>query len=379
MTALDDARWRDGSAALAATDQLPGGTAGVWLALPPNALPRILVPRAELRTVAPAVGRLVSHGTLLRRASVGASTTALAYGGGNLLPTNERWSIVAGRLLRLAREVAGRPDALGVVRLSQQRPNRKPVVQLLDPDTSSTLAFVKIGWDELSAPLIRNEAATLRAIAPPPSLLVPELIGYVDGPVPALASSPLTPARHTRGPAATLDLARRSLAIFGPDGLGGDAASAAPLATTGVVAELHEQVDALPSGPLTSELRLWSEQVLERDGAIEAQVGRWHGDWVHANANTHGDMVVAWDWERSHVSAPFGLDAAYLLLSRQRPVDALVPLVELLGSDVTPRLAAALLRLAALTSATRHTTAAIAGITTRRDEAMAALEATLAL
>lgn len=371
MSGSSTVAWNSGATAAAATAVLPDGPALSWIALPPGGPIRVLVPREQAAAGPRALRQLMGHTGLLRRLGAALGARAIQLGGDRLLRPRPQWEVAANRLLGHARRVSGDPDAVGVIRVNPNRPNRKPVIQLLTADAARTLAYVKIGWDELTAPLVRGETRTLRRLDPPSSLRVPAVLGADTGEVPALALSPVVHRSSDRRSGAPIDLATAALRVFGPDGFGTD--EVVPLATCGVLTGARGQLQQLDV-PYAAALLERVDTLCERHGALELASGRWHGDWNRANVAVRDDDVAAWDWERSTTGAPHGLDAAYTLLSEHTPARSLELLV---ASGLAVERSRALSGLALVVAATRHAEAMARGVASRATRALQVLDEAL--
>ena len=64
-------------------------------------------------------------------------------------------------------EVLGRSDLSFAVRLGRVRPNRKPLIHVVGRD-GSAVAYVKVGWNDLTRGLVAREAEVLEAVAGEP-------------------------------------------------------------------------------------------------------------------------------------------------------------------------------------------------------------------
>src|SRR5205823_1282440 len=74
--------------------------------------------------------------------------------------------------------VLGAESVQLAVRVGATRPNGKPVVQVADR-SGRVLAYAKVGWNDLTGPLVAAEAAALDALAagePPRSFRVARLL-----------------------------------------------------------------------------------------------------------------------------------------------------------------------------------------------------------
>lgn len=372
MTDSSPLSWNDGAAAAAATATLPDGPGLSWIALPPTGDTRVLIPREQAAAGPTALRHLMGHTSLLRRVGAEVGSRMIQFGGDRLLAPRPQWELAANRLLGHARVVAGMPDAVGVIRVNPNRPNRKPVMQLLTPDAERTLGYVKIGWDDLTAPLIRGEIATLLALRPPDSIRVPQVLGADTGQVPTLAITPVVDDASDRRSGTPLDLANAALRVFGPDGFGTD--EVGPLAESGALHDARRRLEVLDV-PYAEAVLERLETVVARFGSLEVAMGRWHGDWNRANVAVRGSVVAAWDWERSTTGAPHGLDAAYTLLNEVAPDEALDLLTT---AGVEQERGRALSGLALTVAATRHAEARARGVVSRAAKALRELDEALA-
>ena len=115
--------------------------------------------------------------------------------------------------------VLGRDDAVCAVILGRRRPNRKPVLKMLAPD-GEVLAYAKVGWNDLTANLVRAEADAMARIAAagPRTFRVPRVLA--SGPWAGLELLVTAPApATTRGDGPPLrmpgDATREVAAIHG--------------------------------------------------------------------------------------------------------------------------------------------------------------------
>lgn len=196
------------------------------------------------------------------------------------------------------------------VLLGPPRANAKPVLQVFDR-AGRTVAFGKVGHNELSARLVRRETEVLTELAQHSftSLEVPRVLyaGQWEG-LEVLLLTPLL-SGHRRPPSWELPLpAMHELAE-----------SAAPAAA------------AIDADQYLSGLRARAQETDERRGAtalteaVDAllrgsaplRFGRWHGDWAPWNMALHDGRVRLWDWERSSAGVPLGLDIVHFLLQAQ--------------------------------------------------------------
>jgi hypothetical protein len=241
----------------------------------------------------------------------------------------EAWASLPER--RLA-EALGREDLAVAVTFGSRRPNRKPVVQAIDPD-GSAVAYAKVGWNELTDDLIRNEGAALRDLrdAPPRTFGAPALL--VEGAWGAHAFLATAPIRHTvrrRCPvsAPPPGVALREVAERG-------AGVATTFRGTPMWRDLRTEIAAGADG-IGERAAAVAERWERRFGDTPTTAGRWHGDWAPWNMARSGGRLMIWDWERSRDGAPLGLDAAHFAVQvtlggAQRHHAAALPRAEQLG------------------------------------------------
>ncbi|MFD0657939.1 hypothetical protein [Thermocatellispora tengchongensis] len=177
-------------------------------------------------------------------------------------------------------EVFGLPIRVTLRVRPARRANRKPLLEAYGPE--GLLAYVKIGDSDRARALVRNEAATLRALADEPLKTVcpPAVLHHGEWRgLEVLALAPLpVPSRAAR-------VCRRV---------------PAPLVHAAV-----REIAALRPGEPHS----------------------WHGDFAPWNLARGADgRLLVWDWERFGSGVPLGFDAVHLFfhraLRRMRPEDA---------------------------------------------------------
>jgi hypothetical protein len=210
-------------------------------------------------------------------------------------------------------DVLDRDDLVVAVRMGGQRPNRKPVLQLLTR-TGQILAYAKVGWNDLTRALVRNEAEILVAFAEsrgePASFSVPTLIhagrcGELD----VLVIAPVSPVSWLSGrpPLAEVLAASREIASLNPQ-------TREPLAESAWWRDTRARLDGLHGIVRESRFEVLLDLLAlieERYGDAELLFGGWHGDWTCWNMGRRGSKLVILDWERSGPTVPVGLDAAH--------------------------------------------------------------------
>ncbi len=254
------------------------------------------------------------------------------------------------------------------------RPNRKPVIRVLD-GSDRVVAFAKVGWDRATAEMVDTEADALASLRERPcrGLIVPDVVDHFAwSGLSILVTRPLPiQDRPTAEPDAEIESLVRLVEYGGR--------SHEPLARAPYWQSLRRRLG--PFDRLAAD-----EEVRSGDEAID--LGGHHGDWSPWNIRrTVSDMgLYVWDWERSRVDGPVGVDAAHYVLqvgrfidgqtvaaAAQRAEDALVEHLPAFGVD--PSRAALLVRLELLETVARMAESGLADqLIDRRDEIIAVLE-----
>jgi hypothetical protein len=291
-----------------------------WAILPDRRRPRVLVPLASRRTAAVAV-RQYSDG-MTQRARLAKALVGLGLrSGGPQRLLARRGSVLragaAGGAVDAARgtllhdylaEALGRRDLAAAIVLGSVRLNRKPVLQLVDP-AGEPVGYMKVGWNDLTRRLVRNEAAMLARLAelPTQTFTAPRLLHHGQWHELEVTVSAALPHR----------LWRRGRRYRLP-----------PLAASREIAALGGVERAtLGDSPwwrgLQRRLAPIRERATDRAAAVLAAVletlgrqaagsrlafGTWHGDWGPWNMRATPDRLLVWDWERSGDGVPVGLD-----------------------------------------------------------------------
>lgn len=269
----------------------------------------------------------------------------------------------------------GRGEVELAVRVGATRPNGKPVVQVAEPG-GRVLAYVKVGWNELTRPLVAAEAEALRSIAAraaaPRSFQVARLLHAEEwrgntltvvepliGGAPVRSSDPPRDATH-------------ELAL-------GGAVGREPLTLSGWWYDARARIDA--SG---AALRPAADAIAAAAGDLMLGFGRNHGDWTPWNMRHLEGRLVVWDWERSRDGVPVGMDALHYGLLVALNVRKLPPpraVADVLARapawlsdlDQPPEAARLMLCLELLEMSLRFAEARRAGVTVRHDRFGAAL------
>ncbi len=294
-----------------AGDPAAGGVRREYLLLPSARRPRLLVP-AGRRAAAGAVRRYGVGRGRTARWQASALATGLSAG---LAPwlLRDRVRLVGpegagtGESIEThLAEVLGR-EVLVSLYLGAPRANRKPVLQVLDP-VGRTLAWVKVGVDELTRRLVADEAAALTTLATAAlrRSTVPRVLhsGRWQG-LELLVQSPLpVDPRKGRPRPDRVAAAQAEVAAIG-------ASAPEPLSRTTYWAELTARVARLPAGAAATGLAELAGRIVDAHGDVPVRLGAWHGDWTPWNTAVDGDTLLVWDWERFAPSVPVGYDTLH--------------------------------------------------------------------
>lgn len=336
-------------------------TVRAFIAVPNNAAPRLLV-RSDLRAIgARGATRLMvdrSPRATLRRAALVGALAARAH---VLVPQwTIRWSSEpgTGHVIAWLEVLLGAQVDVSAVRLGPPRANRKPVLQISEPN-GREVCWVKVAHSELTARLLDRERMALAALVDGvDGLHVPKALGsrlWSDG-WEVLVTAPL--------PELLASAPRRE-------------------AVVSVVRSVHATSTVAPTAVAAARLRtLVDHPRLSHLGPLAAAVdtshdllqpGAWHGD-LHAGnfALARDGVPVLWDWERWETDVPLGADLLHYELQhavvggqplRSAAEDLISRSVDLLGVLGVPAEAAPLvaqdylMRLAARYVADRPTPA----------------------
>jgi hypothetical protein len=288
-----------------------------FAALPSPTHPHLLVPVDSREAAQRALQNYMDARRTVRAA---AAVLALGVRAGILpaLRQHVRVSAAPGHqpgpgLASYLRDVLGRDDLRIAVRMGGQRPNRKPVLQVLTP-SGGILAYVKVGWNDLTRSLVRNEIEVLRALTEsgkePRTFAFPAVLhsGRWDD-LEVLVMAPVAQAPWRRGVGSEDELAAiaREVAALTPE-------SRHELGTSDYWKTTRSRLDALSSSVRPSRLNVVHDLVArleDRYGGTELHFGECHGDWTRWNMAGQATKVMIFDWERSGRRVPVGMDAAH--------------------------------------------------------------------
>ena len=222
-----------------------------------------------------------------------------------------RGELEAALLEHRVRRLMGRHDLQFSISFGKPRPNRKPVLQALTPE-GAVVGYAKVGWNELTGRLVRNEAAILEALASRRvhAVQVPRLLFHERWR--GLEISGTTPLPHKLA----LGAARRDppvvalRALIEAFGL-----SRRRLSDCEYWRQIRQRIRELatnePQNSTRRRLALVADSLNQRRGALSITSGFVHGDWAPWNMSGFHDRLLIWDWERAALDAPIGLDLVH--------------------------------------------------------------------
>lgn len=269
------------------------------ISLPNARNPRMFLPVERRMAAVRTLARRFGGRSLRRRVETAALSGAILSGASPHLPL-WRTELACGRASDGFHEwlsgVIGEPYRVSLVFVGPKRANRKPVVFVTDLD-DELIAVVKLGFNEVTRPLVRYEASALASVA---SALaghahIPLLIGAGRiGDLEAMVMHPLPSFSEGRQ--------------VGRDEL---------VAVVRAISASGER----PRSGLSSVLghprmRPLADVVPMIDRATEhAAAGAVHGDFHSGNIGVAGDgRPVVWDWERWADGIPLGFDLLHYKL-----------------------------------------------------------------
>ncbi|MGA8112051.1 MAG: hypothetical protein WCA46_00155, partial [Actinocatenispora sp.] len=273
-----------------------------FVVLPDVARARLLAPAGDTRVTVGAVRRYSEPQSLTSRLKRRAVVAAFRTGTDGLL-LRDRVRIHApegaDHIERFLHGLLGHQFELSV-HIGPARANRKPVIQLLD-DQGRTVAFVKLGVNDLTRTLVRGEAQALLDLADVGfrQLRVPTVLatGQWHGHE-VLASSAL-PVEQPRVPLDRARLVGAMREVAGVVGL-----HRQPLAESPYWSGLRGRLAALTDSNDGRTLAAAGHELVSHIGEYRLDFGAWHGDWTPWNMAAVTDALLVWDWERFTVGVP---------------------------------------------------------------------------
>ncbi len=296
------------------TDGAAGEPIADYYVVPDAKRPRLLVPSTSRRVAAAAVRRYAEPQSRSARLKRDAVVAALRTGASGVL-LRDRIHVtgpIRESIDGYLREALGRELAVSI-HIGPARANRKPVLQLIDPD-GETFAFAKLGTGPLTQRLVRDETNALIALGKSglSKLTVPDVLhaGQWRG-LQVLVQSAL-PVWLPRAPLTPRRLAAAMVDIAGCCGY-----SSGPLAGSAYWAELRTRLAAVQDRSEGAALASAAELLGGHAGTTTFRYGAWHGDWAPWNMANLADALLVWDWERFAQGVPVGFDAIHHELQRR--------------------------------------------------------------
>ncbi len=304
----------------------------VYTAIPSGQRPRLLVPRGQRAIATSAIRHVIAPSSPKARLRQAALVSLFASGVGDLIYRDRLRVRGGGTLASHLSDMVGQPVRVSV-RFGPPRPNRKPVLQLLD-ERGHAVGFAKLGVNALTRDLVRAETAALQAIAERDLGIVraPRVLHageWKDMALLVIEALPVWGERVSKS-LGVADQVAAMRTVAGPP-------VSRPLYAAPYVERLLARVAALPVEPATA---LMAESV-EHARTVVASLpfGAWHGDWNGGNMAVRADGVLLWDWERYEVDVPLGFDLLHFELHEE---------VTVRGTDPAPALDALAQRCAEL-------------------------------
>lgn len=312
MTPGTESRFAAAGVGNARLEMLLGGDSSVdaapapadrYVALPTAAEPRLLVPLDGPRASARMIVGSAPQDRLVSRLKRGALSRLAALGLLRLVPGPrlEVGGRTATRLVSELRRRLGWVATIGI-HLGTPRPNRKPVLVLMDQQ-GQIRAFAKVGWDDATEDLVGNEALALASLVRRSPLIIPGLLDdfrfngsriVVQSAVPVGRSG-----RHLLNDEAMAAVAEAIAGSHERRELGGSTYA------TGLLER------CLSSDQLPADTGRDIVDLLERAAGERVAMGAWHGDLTPWNCSLLSDGISVWDWERWSPEVPLGLDVLH--------------------------------------------------------------------
>ncbi|HLL66169.1 MAG TPA: hypothetical protein VK453_10540 [Micromonosporaceae bacterium] len=281
-----------------------------YLIIPHARRPRLLVPAHDRRLAAAAVRRYAEPQTRLARWQRTAVVAALRTGIARILLRDRlRVPAPAGAADSIDAYLS---QVLGIdlhlsVHLGPARANRKPVLQLLNPE-GRTVAFAKLGTSDLTRRLVRAETSALA------------VLDRLD-----LRHLTVPRVRHAGRWNSHEVLVQSALPVWRPRAAKNDERLAlamrevarccgvrrGPLRDSGYWKRLSDRLATLAAYPEGPALQRAAERILAVAGSVDLEYGSWHGDWSPWNMAMVADTILVWDWERFTTGVPTGFDALH--------------------------------------------------------------------
>jgi hypothetical protein len=290
-------------------------TALEFIALPSTSQPKLVIPRRPRTAAAAAVRGFKTSASPLVRLQLRVAGMAVRFGAAEVMRDriHVEFDQLEGRddITSYLGAQLGR-DLTVALYIGPIRAVQKPILQLLTAD-GRVAAFAKIGTNELTRALVRNEALALTRLSQRdlPGLKVPAVVhhgqwrGHEVLVQEALAGSGQAPA----GPAALSAAMVQLAAVSGVEHQ--------RLVQSPYWQRLRRRVEALPPGGHAIRLLRVADHIQDHLGDRDMGFGAWHGDWAPWNMTAADGQVLVWDWEGFEEGVPLGFDAVHHEVQRE--------------------------------------------------------------
>lgn len=293
------------------TASTQGGEADFFV-VPHARRPRMLVPAGDRRMAANAISQLADPRSRRSRLMRNAAVVALRAGAGRLL-LRDRVQLAAAagtdNIDGFLRQTLGEPFAF-TVHIGPARPNRKPVLRLLNSD-GGLFAIAKLGPSGLTRHLVRAETTALTALAHAnlAALTTPRVLHA--GPwrdCEVLIQSAL-PVWQPRLAVKTGQLTAAMREVADCCGV-----VRSTLQESRYWQRLRGRLETLADVPEGRTLARVAANIDEEQRQTALRFGSWHGDWTAWNSSAVSGALLVWDWERFATGIPVGFDALHYAL-----------------------------------------------------------------
>jgi hypothetical protein len=294
-----------------------------FMVLPDARRVRLLAPAGSSRLTVGAVRRYSepqSLGARLRREAVVAAVRSRASG--LLLRDRARVHAPDGadHIERYLARLLGR-DLAPSIHIGPARANRKPVLQLLDP-AGRTVAFAKLGVNELTRSLVRTEGRALLTLAGAGfrELAVPRVLATGTWRGHEVLVTSTLPITEPRVPLTPARLAAAMREVAGVSGI-----QRHPLGDGRYWAALRARLAPLTDNDDGRALSAAARTLATGAAGTVLGFGSWHGDWTPWNMAVIDAGILLWDWERFGTGVPAGFDALHFDLQAAIARDGVPP------------------------------------------------------
>lgn len=271
----------------------PHSTRPPVISLPGANDPRVFIPVDRRMSAVRALAQRSDGRSLTRRVGKAALSGAILSGVSSRLPSLRTVLSDEGsdEFQNWMSDIIDVPHRVSLVFVGPRRANRKPVVFVTSFD-DELVAVVKLGYNDVTRPLVRYEASVLAKVASrlENHAYVPSLIGAARvGDLEAMAMRPLPPIDERR------QVDQRELSAL---------VRAIGASGAGSRRQLSTELGHPRMRPLASIVSAIDEAL------AHAPVGAIHGDFHSGNIGVaaRDGCPVVWDWERWTDGIPLGFD-----------------------------------------------------------------------